>query len=147
MAKTPDRFRYFFVILFVCAFALNWIWEIAQLSAYQTTEKSILESLLFCTLASVIDALTILAIYRVAVFLFDRAAMKFYLTAALLGALWAVVFEKIAFTLGWWSYHEEMPRVPLLGTGLLPFMQLTTLAPLSMWAARYWQKLRTQNDK
>ncbi len=131
--------KYFVVVLLISAFALNWVWEVAQSSAYQTAEQSMTESLFFCTLASVIDAVTILGIFIAAAFLFGRGGWKFYLTIALLGAVCAVAFEKIAFTFGWWNYHEKMPRVPLLGTGLSPFLQLTLLSPLAVWLALYWQ--------
>lgn len=107
---------------------------------YRTGEKSMLESLFFCTLASVIDALTILAIYGAATSIFDWRGWKFYLTTALFGALCAVAFEKIAFALGLWGYNERMPVVPFIGTGLLPFVQLTTLTPLAIWLAVRWRK-------
>ena len=125
--------RSFYIYLAVVAFALNWVWEIAQMSAYRTAEKSWGEALFFCTLATLIDALAVLAIYGAAVFFINRRDWKFYLTAALLGAVCAVLFEKIAFAFGWWSYEKEMIVVPILGTGLLPFVQLTTLAPVSIW--------------
>ncbi|MBA4183332.1 MAG: hypothetical protein H0X49_04885 [Acidobacteria bacterium] len=127
--------RSFYVYLAVISFALNWIWEIAQMSAYRTAEKSWGEELFFCTLATVIDVLAVLAIYGATVFFINRRNWKFYLTAALLGAVCAVLFEKIAFAFGWWRYDEGMIVVPILGTGLLPFVQLTTLAPVSIWLA------------
>ena len=127
--------RSFYVCLAVISFALNWIWEIAQMSAYRTAEKSWGETLFFCTLATVIDVLAVLAIHGAAVFFINRRDWKFYLTDALLGAVCAVLFEKIAFAFGWWRYDEGMIVVPILGTGLLPFVQLTTLAPVSIWLA------------
>jgi len=127
--------RSFYVYLAVISFALNWIWEIAQMSAYRTAEKSWGETLFFCTLATFIDVLAVLAIHGAAVFFINWRNWKFYLTAALLGAVCAVLFEKIAFAFGWWRYDEGMLVVPILGTGLLPFVQLTTLAPVSIWLA------------
>lgn len=127
--------RSFYIYLAVIAFALNWVWEIAQMPVYRTAEKSWGEELFFCTLATVIDVLTILAIYGAAVFFITRRDWKFYLTAALLGAVCAVLFEKIAFAFGWWRYETRMIVVPILGTGILPFVQLTTLAPVSIWLA------------
>ena len=127
--------RSFYVYLAVISFALNWIWEIAQMSAYRTAEKSWGETLFFCTIATFIDVLAVLAIHGAAVFFINRRDWKFYLTAALLGAVCAVLFEKIAFAFGWWSFETRMIVVPVLGTGLLPFVQLTTLAPVSIWLA------------
>lgn len=136
--KLSDKhfsWRNFYLYLVVIAFALNWVWEIAQMSAYQTAEKSWGEALSFCTLATFIDVLAVSAIYGAAVFFINRREWKFYLTASLLGAICAVLFEKIAFAFGWWSYQTRMIVVPILGTGLLPFVQLTTLAPVSIWLA------------
>lgn len=130
---TPAKF--FYVKLAIIAFALNWIWEIAQMSAYPTSDASTLESLIFCTLATVIDVVIILAIYGISAFLFRRQDWRLYLTAALLGALSAVIFEKVAFAFDLWSYNERMPVVPIIKTGLFPFVQLTTLAPLTIWLA------------
>ena len=101
--------------------------------AYRTgLEKSWRETVLFCTLATVIDVLVILTIYAAIKRFTDWKSWKFYLTAALLGGVFAFVFEKIAFALGLWSYNERMPVVPLLETGVLPFAQLLILVPLSI---------------
>lgn len=127
--------RRYYLYLASIAFALNWVWEIIQMSAYKSTEGSMIESLFFCTLATVVDAATILAIYSVATFFIDRQEWKFFLATALLGSAFAVLFEKTAFTFGWWSYDEKMPVLPILGTGLLPFVQLIVLAPVSIWMA------------
>ncbi|MDQ6788178.1 MAG: hypothetical protein M3033_15340 [Acidobacteriota bacterium] len=140
MAESIHVSRYLVVMLLFIAFVLNWIWEVAQISAFKTAEKSMFESLLFCTVASVIDALTIWAIYLAAAFLFGRGGWKFYLTAALLAALSVIIFEKTAFAFGWWSYDERMPVVPVIGVGVLPFLQLIILAPLAIRLALYWQK-------
>lgn len=136
--------KFFYVKWAIIAFALNWIWEIAQMSAYRTVYASTLESLIFCTLATVIDVVIILAIYGVAAFLFRRQQYdwRFYLTAALLGAISAILFEKVAFAFDLWSYNERMPVVPIIKTGLFPFVQLTTLAPLTIWLATKLSKRR-----
>ena len=42
------------------------------------------------------------------------------LVAALLG-------ERIAGALGWWSYSASMPLVPLVAVGAAPFVQLAAL--------------------
>ncbi len=60
----------------------------------------------------------------------------FYLFAAALGATCAVFFERFAFHFGLWTYSELMPVVPILETGLLPFMQLTLLVPSAIWLTK-----------
>lgn len=50
------------------------------------------------------------------------------------GLVLTVVFEWLATgPLGRWSYGAEMPRLPLLGTGLLPTLQWIFVPPLALW--------------
>lgn len=37
-----------------------------------------------------------------------------------------------------WAYAEQMPTLPLLGTGLLPLLQWLLLPPLVLWFVQ-WQ--------
>jgi hypothetical protein len=46
--------------------------------------------------------------------------------------------EHLALSGGWWSYSDAMPLVPGTDAGLLPFVQLTILTPLSLWLAGRW---------
>jgi hypothetical protein len=118
------------------AFVLNWIWEMPQMFAFQTElEKSWLETTLFCTLATIVDVLVILAVCKLAEKFTERRGWIFYLATAFWGALCAAFFEKFAFAFGLWNYNEQMPVVPLLGVGVLPFAQLLILVPLSIWLA------------
>ena len=44
---------------------MNWIWEMAQMFAFKLKpEDSRIEILVFCTLASVVDALVTIGIYK-----------------------------------------------------------------------------------
>ena len=48
-----------------------------------------------------------------------------------------IVFEALATgVLGRWAYNDAMPRLPILGTGLLPLLQWLTLPPLALWFVR-----------
>lgn len=58
----------------------------------------------------------------------------------LLGALCAIGFERVAFGLGLWSYNERMIVLPVIKTGLLPFIQLMILVPLAIWLAKKLKK-------
>ena len=127
----------FYGILSVTAFGLNWIWEIVQMFAYAAEAgDSWTKSFLFCTLAAVADAIVTVAIYVFLKFPMRSGGAKVYLSAAVLGALCAVFFEWFAFRFGLWTYSELMPVVPILETGLLPFMQLTLLVPLAIWLTK-----------
>ena len=114
----------------------------AQMFAYaQKTAGSFAETFIFCTLASVIDAVTTLAICALLKFLMKRHGAKFYLSAAVLGALCAVGFEWFALHFGLWSYGEQMVVLPILGVGLLPFVQLTLLVPLAIWLTKKFKSV------
>lgn len=128
------RAKRFYPTLAITAFGLNWIWEMAQMFAYQIKpEESIWQIFLFCTLASVIDAIVTAAIYATLKSLLRLDGAKFYLAAAFSGAWVAVFFEWLARLFNLWSYNERMPVIPFLETGLLPLTQLTLLVPLAIW--------------
>ncbi|MDQ3750919.1 MAG: hypothetical protein M3367_18160 [Acidobacteriota bacterium] len=127
----------FYGILSVIAFGLNWIWEIRQMFAYaMEANDSWTKSFLFCTLASFTDAIVTVATYVFLKFLMKPGGAKFYLCAAVLGALCAIGFEWFAFRFGLWSYGEQMIVLPVINVGLMPFVQLTLLLPLAIWLTR-----------
>jgi hypothetical protein len=54
-----------------------------------------------------------------------------------IGVVVTVIFEALATgTLERWAYTDAMPRLPLLGTGLLPLLQWLALPPLILWFVR-----------
>lgn len=99
-------------------------------------EDSRIEVLVFCTLASVVDALVTIGIYKLLSQFVSANQTVFYFLAAALGAMCAVFFEWFAFHFGFWAYSETMPVIPFLKVGLLPFVQLTLLAPLAIWLTK-----------
>ena len=129
--------RAFYAILFAAAFGLNWVWEVAQMFAYQTElNKGWVKALLACTGASVIDAIVTVAIYGLLARLIKPNQAMFYLGAAILGALCAVGFEWFAVYFNLWSYSEQMIVLPIINVGLLPFVQLTLLVPSAIWLTK-----------
>jgi hypothetical protein len=51
-----------------------------------------------------------------------------------IGLTITVVFEWLATgPLARWSYGPEMPRLPILGTGLLPILQWIVVPPVVLW--------------
>ena len=139
MTHLPDNYDknsrlIFYGVLSAIAFGLNWIWETGQMFAYGAEGGgSWTKSFLFCTFASVGDAIVTIAIYVFLKFLVKSSGAKFYLCAAILGALCAVGFEWFAFRFGLWSYGEQMIVLPVINVGLLPFVQLTLLVPSAIW--------------
>jgi hypothetical protein len=129
--------RKFYALLAGIAFGLNWIWEMAQMFAFEIKpDESYLRVFFFCTLASVVDAIVTAAIYAVLKPLLRLGGAKFFLAAAFSGAWFAVFFEWLARLFNLWSYNEKMPVIPFLETGLLPLTQLTLLVPLAIWLAQ-----------
>lgn len=134
MQKRAERF---YPTLLITAFGLNWIWEMAQMFAFEIKpDESRFRVFFFCTLASVVDAIVTAAIYATLKSLFKLGGAKFYLAAAFSGASFAVFFEWLARLFSLWSYNEKMPVIPFLETGLLPLTQLTLLVPLAIWLAQ-----------
>lgn len=134
MQKRAERF---YPTLLITAFGLNWIWEMAQMFAFEIKpDESLLKVFLFCTLASVVDAIVTAAIYAMLKSLLRLGGAKLYLAAAFSGASFAVFFEWLARLFNLWSYNEKMPVIPFLETGLLPLTQLNLLVPLAIWLAQ-----------
>lgn len=132
----------FMTALLIVGFAVNWVWEMAQMPAYvETAERSWRETALQCAAFSVGDAALISAIYAIAVTTARRIrsikGLKLYLLVSALGAIAAMFIELTASAMGYWTYSKSMPIV--FGLGLLPILQLTTLAPLTVWIASRWK--------
>ena len=135
-----NRAERFYPTLAITAFVLNWIWEMAQMFAFAVNpEESRLQVFFLCTLASVIDAAVTVGIYGFLHRINLSNPVLFYFLAALSGALCATFFEWFAFRFELWKYNSAMPVVPIIGIGLLPFIQLTLLVPL---AIRLTQKFK-----
>ena len=53
------------------------------------------------------------------------------------GVLATILSETLATgSLGRWAYTDAMPRVPIIGTGLLPLLQWLVIPPLVLWFVR-----------
>jgi hypothetical protein len=124
--------------LAVSGFFLNFFWEMAQSPLYRdVAERSyaeILVSRVHCTLGDV--AILLVAHGIVAWARRDRRwvmSLRFRDLAVFtgLGLGYTVVSEWVNVDLrSGWAYDPAMPRVPLLGTGLAPFVQWIVLPPV-----------------
>jgi hypothetical protein len=53
------------------------------------------------------------------------------------GIVATILLEALATgVLGRWAYNDTMPRLPILGIGLLPLLQWLVVPPLVLWFAR-----------
>jgi hypothetical protein len=135
----------FFAALFLAAFGLHWLWEMAQMPAYaEMAGRPWRETVVPCTLATLGDVAITLAVYGAGALAAGHprwgatGRWNVYATAALLGGACAVAIEWKALASGRWSYTGSMPVVPVLGVGLWPLLQLTLLVPVALWLAGWW---------
>jgi len=132
----------FNVVLF--AFLLNYPWEFLQVPFFKgMPDADHWEAILFCSRATGGDALIALAsFWAVALIWRDRHWIHQSKLLPLLGFIGFGVI--ITIGLEWhatvlterWTYAENMPVLPVLGTGLLPVMQWIMLPPLIFWLVR-----------
>ncbi len=126
----------FYLILFLTGFFINLVWEISQMQFFAGKPGDMfIKGLYYCSQASVIDGITVVSIFFITSIILNSDNKLFYLLTAFLGAIAAVIFENVAFYLNLWSYKESMPIVPILEVGILPFVQLILLVPLSIFLA------------
>ena len=119
--------------------------SMAQMSAYvETAGHPWTSTLGLCTRAAVGDVGIVLGIYAACALAAGdlgwglRGRRHVYVTASVLGLIYATLVVYAALAAGRWSYAEHMPSVPLLAAGLWPLLQMTLLPPLTFWIARWW---------
>ncbi|KAA8981980.1 hypothetical protein CK501_15000 [Halovibrio salipaludis] len=129
----------FNVVLF--GFLLNYPWEFLQVPFYRDMPQAAhWDAILFCSRATAGDALiALVSFWGVALVSRNRRwivqatpwqVIKFSAFAVMItiGLEWhaTVVAER-------WAYAEQMPVIPVIGTGLLPLLQWIVLPPLIVW--------------
>ncbi len=137
----------FLFVLWLAAFGLNMIWELAQVFAFSSlAEASAFEIFILVTIASIADAVITLVAYLVTALVkrewhwWKSVETLDFMIFAIVGAVSATLIETIALSRGTWTYGEYMPIIPLLEIGLLPFLQLTVLLPAALFAALRWRR-------
>lgn len=125
--------------LFLTAFTLNLIWENAQAPLYIGFE-SFRQHFLSCLIASVMDAVVILAIYLMIsmmrkdiLWLFNIRSLDIIILF-ISGLLVSVLLEKWGLTSGAWSYNAKMALI--FGIGLAPVLQLSLLSIISVYIVK-----------
>lgn len=128
---------------FLIAVAVNYPWELAQSSLYETGGS--LRAMLWpCFVASLGDGGLVVFMWIVGwaavrrVDWFVHPGIGGY--ALMLGTGFAIAagVEWAALGSGRWAYTEAMPRVPGLGAGLVPIAQMLVLPPLVFRIVRFW---------
>ena len=128
----------------VFALLLNYPWELLQVPFFLGMAGAPhWDAILFCSRAALGDAaIALVAFTLVAVPARSRRWILRPTPPRILGfvatgLLITLAFEWIATdVLDRWQYAPAMPRLPVVGTGVLPFIQWILLPPLVLWFAR-----------
>ena len=124
------------------AFALNFVWEIAQLPLYTIfatgTPKEIAFALAHCTVGDVLIAVSSFVLGLFATRRADWPMSRLLLggAVAILSGLAYTVFSewRNVYQTGGWSYAPAMPL--LFGIGLAPLLQWIVIPPLCIAGLR-----------
>lgn len=122
-------------------FILNFVWEISQAGLYKPHFEGISEFVTVHLKATLGDVVMLLIIYLIASLVrndrhwIEKNKISSYIFVAFLGFIFAIVIEKYALLTGRWGYNELMPIIPFIKVGLAPVLQLTIIAPLSVFLA------------
>jgi len=136
--RTPE----FNVMIF--SFLLNLAWEVWQVPFFRgMADQPHWLGVKICTQATFGDAGIALAAFWVTAFFArtrswimqpSRSDIAIFIGVGLVAT---IIFETLAIgVLGRWAYRDAMPRLPILGTGLLPLLQWLALPPLVLWFVR-----------
>lgn len=127
-------------LVFGIAFVLNASWEVLQSPWYSGERQTLLTTFLHCLPATALDALFTVVLYALLLrsrnHSFPQLTSLGFLLLGVIGLITAVIVELVALSFSWWRYRASMPRVPGLGIGLLPVLQLALLTPLTFVLTR-----------
>ena len=112
-------------IIFVLAFALDWLWENLHAPLYLNYKGGPVTEWIL-TRAAFWDAVIITAL--AIIFLCIEYFRKNLWWALVSGIAIAAAMEKWALATERWAYGPHMPIIPVLGTGLTPTIQLGLIA-------------------
>lgn len=118
------------LLIFIIAFALNFIWENLHMVLYDNFRGGPISRFILFQ-ASVADAFYIVLLALP--FLYLKFFKERRWLIIILGICLAVLNEWFfGLYLGWWQYAPSMPIIPILKTGLSPTIQLGILGYTSL---------------
>jgi hypothetical protein len=124
-------------------FALNALWEALQMPLYTLWQQGswyeIIFALVHCTIGDLLIGITVAAGSAAVLFLLTRSPPKLA-SGAFLGLVLVLGIGYTVFS-EWlnvevratWTYTDQMPLMPPLGTGLTPLLQWL-IVPTLTWA-------------
>ena len=128
----------------VFSFLLNLVWEYWQVPFFrEMADQPHWVGVKACTLATLGDSgITLSAFWVTAMLARTRGwtlePRKPDIAIFVgVGIVATILLETLAINvLDRWAYSDAMPRLPVLGTGLLPVIQWLTIPPLVLWFVR-----------
>jgi hypothetical protein len=128
------------MILGLFSFLLNFVWEFIQVPFY-TGMKTMAhwDGTIMCLQATGGDVvITLIAFWFVSVFTgrswIRRITLRPLLGLVGIGLIITIAVEWVSVEqLGRWTYAPSMPRLPIIGTGLLPLAQWLLIPPVGAW--------------
>jgi hypothetical protein len=138
LLQTPE------LILAIFAFLLNLAWEVWQVPFFRgMADQPHWLGVKACTLATFGDAGIALAAFWITAF-FARTrswimqpGRSDIATFIGLGLAATITLETLAIGMfNRWDYSDAMPRLPVMGTGLLPLLQWLAVPLLVLWFVR-----------
>jgi hypothetical protein len=130
-------------------FALNALWEALQMPLYTLWQQGswyeIIFALVHCTIGDLLIGITVAAGSAAVLFLLTRSPPKLA-SGAFLGLVLVLGIGYTVFS-EWlnvevratWTYTDQMPLMPPLGTGLTPLLQWL-IVPTLTWALMVRQR-------
>lgn len=135
--------------IFFIAVLLNYVWEVAQAPLY-AGQGSLAESAVHCIIPSLGDGIIVLAIFGIQVLVLrrwdwsDRPGLRGYALLLVSGFTIATGIEWGAMhVLDRWQYAASMPRIPGLGVGVSPVLQMLVLPPVVFKLSAWWLHRRS----
>ncbi len=112
-------------LVFISAFLLDWLWEIAHSVLYLSYQGGPITHLILFRAAAADAAMIAVLVLAAGKFVKNKS-----LFVAAAGLVLAVAIETWALKTGRWTYGPAMPVIPILRTGLTPTIQLALIGCL-----------------
>jgi hypothetical protein len=120
------------------AFVLHLAWEMGQMPLYRGMQgRPWWSTVVPCARAALFDVAVTLAlgILFVAVARPRSSSVTAGVAMVAAGAAIAILVEKTGVGRGRWAYTGDMPKLPPLGLGLMPMLQMMLIPAVSAWLA------------
>lgn len=120
-------------------FLYHFVWEMWQIPFYnEMMAAAHWDGVVFCTQASIGDAaIVVMCYWGVSVFFgrnwVNRPHLREVIVFMVFGVLTTIVLEKVNTGIGRWRYSLGMPKIPLIGVGVIPIIQWVVAIPMILF--------------